>query len=233
MLVSTTFEHQLAEFKSKLINNKWGAALDSFYLAQDYHNGTRKDGVTPEFHHQLSIAQYLYTLPLKDKENCIIAANLHDLEEDYNYPRHKIREKYGDLIADAVGLLNKYDGEDRKSKTRYYRELSENCIAGVVKGADRIHNVQTMAIWNIEKQRKYGVEVGRFILPMLEKVAHVFPDYENACTNIGYVLIGQLELIERMLKQKEETIKQEQLSCSLKKWCPSANGSLLFGNVFR
>ena len=38
-------------------------ALNAMSFATLYHTGVRKDNITPEFHHQISIASYLRTLP--------------------------------------------------------------------------------------------------------------------------------------------------------------------------
>lgn len=37
-------------------------ALEAMQFAQQYHRGVRKDGVTPEFDHQISIAHFVRTL---------------------------------------------------------------------------------------------------------------------------------------------------------------------------
>ena len=69
-----------------LHGKEYFTALKAMDLANFYHDGMRKDGKTPEFHHQVSIAAYIRTLPnLLKPEATITAAFLHDLVEDYKF----------------------------------------------------------------------------------------------------------------------------------------------------
>ena len=72
-----------------------------------------------------------------------------------------------------------------------------NKIASVVKGADRIHNVQTMIdVFTYEKQKEYIRETQEFIVPMLKEARRRFPRQEPAYENIQHVLVSQAELLQ-------------------------------------
>lgn len=177
-----------------LHGRKYTKALRAMNFASEYHIGVRKDKITPEFHHQISIASYLRTLPqLISQEDILAVGFLHDVVEDYNVSIHIIKEEFGKQISKSINLLtkNKY-----KSKEFYYKEMKKCHIASIVKGADRMHNFQTMnGIFDVRKKKEYIEECNNYILPMLKVARHKFPEQEPAYENIKLVLISQIELI--------------------------------------
>lgn len=178
-----------------LIGKQYFRAADALEFAAAYHTGTRKDGVTPEFQHQIEIAHYLRTLipSLMYPEEVIATSFLHDVTEDYDVPNLMIRERFGDRIADAVYRLDKTG----KVAHLYFGGLAECPVSSIVKGGDRSHNLQTMVgVFNRDKQRHYCKEVTDHFLPMLKQARRTFISQEAAYENIKHVLESQCELIE-------------------------------------
>lgn len=180
-------------------------ALEAMEICLHYHKGFRKDGVTPEWYHQLSIVLYLVTLEHcfgDDAESIYIVAFLHDVVEDYDYPLESVQAIFGEKIAKAVALISKQTpGSAKKSNEAYYNELGKNKLASIVKGADRIHNYQSMpGVFSHEKQRSYIQEGQDFILPMLKKARTRFFDFRSAYENIKHVLLVQMNLITNTLE---------------------------------
>ena len=155
----------------------------------------RKDGVTPELQHQIEITHYLRTLlpSLMFPEETLTAALLHDVTEDYGVLSSTINERYGHDIALAVQLLDK----NGKDPDFYYSSIANNPIASIVKGGDRMHNIQSMiGVFTAEKQAKYICEVEQRFLPMLKTAIRKFTRQELAYENIKHVLTSQLELLK-------------------------------------
>jgi (p)ppGpp synthase/HD superfamily hydrolase len=181
-----------------LLGRGYYKAADALEFAATYHTGKRRDGRTPEFQHQIEITHYVRTLPsLLHPEETLAVALLHDVTEDYDVPLSTIRIKYGNEIADAVARL------DKNGKTpEYYFELIGLCpIASIVKGADRIHNLQTMVgVFTHEKQGRYVAEVEGDFLPMLKKARRLHVAQEAAYENIKHMLVSQVELIKEVHK---------------------------------
>ena len=75
-----------------------------------------------------------------DEEKTV--AFLHDILEDTDYPEEKLREEFGDRIADAVVLLTHREGMDEEGYLDYIRKLkaSGNELAIAVKIADLTNN---------------------------------------------------------------------------------------------
>lgn len=180
-------------------------ALEAMEFASQYHTGTRKDGKTPEFHHQVSIAMFLRTLEkgLLFPQETLTAAILHDVVEDYDVSVSEIRLKFGNAVADAVNALSKKADGFKKSEQDYYHNISQHPIASIVKGADRINNVQTMpGVFSREKQRSYIDESRALVLPMLKAARRKFPAQEASYENIKHMLISQISIIDLMIDEQ-------------------------------
>lgn len=178
-----------------LLGKEFYKAADALEFASVYHNGFRKDGVTPEFQHQVEITHYLRTLlPFYIyPEETLTAAILHDVTEDYGVLSSTITERYGDVVSIAVNLLDK----NGKTPEVYYKGIAGNPIASIVKGGDRMHNIQSMVgVFTAQKQAKYIKEVEEHFFPMLKIARRRFVRQESAYENIKHVLTSQLQLLK-------------------------------------
>lgn len=192
------FEKLKLALRYFLLGKQYFTAVEALEFASQYHRGTRKDGVTPEFQHQIEIAHYVRTLPtLIHLEETLAVALLHDVVEDYDVELKLIDDTFGERISTAVDLLNK----NGKAEDYYFHHLSGNPIASIVKGADRIHNLQTMVgVFTHEKQGVYVQEVENHFLPMLKTAKRSFIQQEAAYENIKHMLVSQVELIKEIHK---------------------------------
>jgi len=187
-------------------------------LVYTNHNGLRKDGKTPEWFHMVSVLMYLMTMEKTYPETMpkgfesatgfttilYLAALLHDLHEDKGYPLNALAAQFCQPVADAVGVLSKKaPNRPKKSTADYYNALAEHPIASIVKGSDRIHNVQTMpGVFDEAKMVSYLMEVDQFVLPMLKTARKNFPELRPVYENLKHVLMSQSALIRFFLEQK-------------------------------
>lgn len=199
------------------------AVTHALELVYEKHNGVRKDGKTPEWFHQLSILMYLMTMEANlgqevapftgyghwrrgtpFSHSLYVAALLHDIHEDYGYPLEAIERQFGPEVACSVGLLSKKTpGGPKKAAADYYRAMADDPLASIVKGADRIHNVQTMpGVFDHEKMAAYLIETHDHVLPMLKQARKNFPERRPVYENLKHVLMSQSALIRFFLDQK-------------------------------
>ncbi len=176
-----------------LLGARYIKALKALDLVLRYHQGFRKDGVTPEAQHPIEIALYVSTLKdLIDEEKTITVALLHDLQEDYPASWEDMRKMFDNEILYACELLNKHG----KKLDFYIDNMKTNHLASIVKGADRIHNVNSMVgVFTKEKQKIYIEEVKLHFLPMLRHARTNFPGQMQSYFNIMTVLRGQVGLL--------------------------------------
>lgn len=200
------FEKKLLTLRQQLIGARYFNALNALEFAIQHHTGTRKDGVTPEFQHQVEIALYTLTLPdLSYREETIATIMLHDVREDYHVSDLEVRAlfpdgKFQDRVARAVDRMTKVFRESVKPADLVFHELGDDAIASIAKGCDRIHNLQSMVgVFSHQKQEEYIAEVEYYFLPMLKRARRNFPQQVNAYENIKFVLTSQVQLIRATL----------------------------------
>jgi (p)ppGpp synthase/HD superfamily hydrolase len=173
---------------------RYHTALEALDFALSIHTGTRKDGVTPEVQHQIEIALYCITLKdLIEEERTIVLSLLHDVVEDYPEVLGKLHAKFGPQITSDCQILNKTG----KSYDKYFELIAADSCTSIVKGADRVHNVNSMiGVFSKEKQKKYIEEVNKHFLPMLKTARKAFPAQMDAYMNVMHMLRSQVNLLE-------------------------------------
>ena len=166
-------------------------ALEAIELGLEWHTGLRKDNVTPEYQHQLEMAEVaMEILPTGDLlEKVLLTIFLHDICEDYDYPLEKIEEQFGSEIKEYVWLItDEYNGVE-KTKEEYYSSQENNLVVSISKGIDNDHNLGTMGVFKPAKKVKYLKVSEEFIIPMLKTAKENFNDY----VSIYNILIKRLE----------------------------------------
>lgn len=192
-----------------LLGRGYHDALRAMEFAALYHTGLRKDGVTPEFEHQISAVHFTRTLDsalLKPQETYTVLF-LHDITEDKDVSLDAIKRMYGEHIAHSVWLMDRKSGGAKKELKYYYEHLADDPVASIGKGADRIHNLQTIPdVFTHEGQKWYIEETETYILPMLKRARRHFPRQEPAYENIKHALLSQIELIQKIHASIKETV---------------------------
>ena len=184
-----------------LIGKEYWTALKAFEFGLTQHTGTRKDGVTPEFAHQIFQMQYARTLvsSFMYPEETLAVIALHDTVEDCEGVNSEyIWEEYGDEIGSAVDLMtNRYPNGQKKLPAEYYESMAIDPLASIAKGVDRMHNQQSMqSVFSREKQLSYIEETRDFILPMMVEARKRFPQQEPVYHNVKIVLLTQMEFVQ-------------------------------------
>ena len=184
----------------------WFIAVKALNLGEKYHTGLRKDGKTPEFMHQVEIALYLLGMEklMIDAPRTIAAALLHDLGEDYSHviSFEEIGAKTSVIVADDCRLLAKEYRGEKKEPRDYFLPLAENFVVSIVKGADRIHNLRTMAgVFVLEKQIKYCDETEEWFFDFLKDARRNFPEQEPIYENIKFILETEIRIYRSITSQ--------------------------------
>jgi (p)ppGpp synthase/HD superfamily hydrolase len=205
-------QKRLIVLRSWLGAKEYFNALKALEFAMLYHTGTRKDGVSPEFSHQILIAMYMKTLSknLLFPEETFVTIFCHDLIEDYDIDLRLITEKFGERSSHSIDLMSRkkfsQPAGTEKVAEYYYEEIATDPISSVSKGGDRIHNIQSMPnVFTREKQRQYILETETLVLPMIKQAKRNFPEQEPIYENIKLVLVSQIELIKLILGEKPTT----------------------------
>jgi len=200
----TRFDKLSISLRYYLLGRGYFGALKAWDFAQSLHSGFRKDGVTPEFQHQIEIVHYLRTMPnIPEPELIYTIALLHDTAEDKDVSFDEIAAKFGQEVACHVQTLSKvYRGSMQIDTKTYYGQIAKHPFTAIVKGADRIHNIGSMVgVFTPQKQLMYVEETLHYVVPMLKTARRSFPEYEAIFENMKHHLNSQLTLIRKINDQ--------------------------------
>lgn len=201
------YEKYAISLKYWLLGKEFFLAVKAMEYAKKNHTGMRKDGTTPYFYHPVTVTNYLrpFERLMIAPETAFAAALLHDVVEDCNPSINDVEKEFGKEIADCVFLLSKETGY---VNGYYYDRMAKNPVASIVKGADRIHNIQSMVgVFTEEKQKSYIEETREYTLPMIKEARTLFPEQEGIYENIKLVLNSQIALIESIHNSHNENLK--------------------------
>lgn len=153
----------------KLINK-------AFDYAYKKHFGVKRITGEDYINHPLNVA-YILTDINADAE-CISAALLHDTVEDTDSTLKEIEELFGHDIASLVDGVTKINrlhfsstGEQMAANQRKILVgLSEDVRVIMIKLADRLHNMRTLYVMPIEKQKKKSKETLEILTPVADRL---------------------------------------------------------------
>lgn len=195
------------------------AQLDESYLmcvraldyASEIHTGFRKDGVTPEFYHQLSLVGFALTQIRNMPHAATIIGTLllHDTYEDNQHLEDEIRQKFAELIEYVIRSSKIRRGVKLKTQ-EYIDEVALCIICSIVKLIDRLHNLSTMlGVFTEEKLREYVEETEKYYFPMLKKAKRLFPEQNALYELMKSVLHLQLNAIKFHIAQLDAAKKTQ------------------------
>jgi (p)ppGpp synthase/HD superfamily hydrolase len=109
------------------------------------------------------------------REHAIIAALLHDTVEDTTLTLDEIEQEFSPRIAQIVNrLTRKIDPLTGKKMSAGECLLKAHELGDVevmiIKGFDRLHNMETIDSMSKEKQEKIAIETLKFILPLIQEI---------------------------------------------------------------
>ena len=134
-------------------------------FATQKHKGQQRIGGNDYITHPIAVCEMVKKQGFGDDFQ--IAALFHDLLEDTDATEKEILEYSNKEVLTAVKLLTKEKGYDMKN---YIDRIKNNPIAFVVKGADRLHNLQCALVTSAEFKRKYILETVDWYLDFSKEI---------------------------------------------------------------
>lgn len=203
------YQKNVSDLKNILIKREWFEAIEILDLCQNIHVGTRKDGITPSFSHQVEMSLFLCKVPkIKFPEDTIITALAHDTPEDYGIEIEKItkcilnKEKRIRIQKSIEALTKEYRGERKKTED-VMNDISNDIIASIVKPIDRIHNQGSMkGVFSEQKKCEYINETKSEIIPTLKIAKNNFPYQDIIYRIYNIILKNQIMIFEKNLNIK-------------------------------
>ena len=159
----------LKEGDSKFIRKAFNAAMDG-------HNGVRRKSGEPYILHPIAVAQ-ITVEEIGLGTTAIAAALMHDLVEDTQWTVEEIEEQFNPKVAQIIDGLTKISGvfeygtsEQAENFRKMLLTLSEDVRVILIKLADRLHNMRTMASMPRNKQLKIASETSYIYAPLAHRL---------------------------------------------------------------
>jgi GTP diphosphokinase / guanosine-3',5'-bis(diphosphate) 3'-diphosphatase len=149
---------------------------EAYGVAHAAHRGqTRKSG-EPFVYHPLATADILAELYLDP--TTIAAALLHDVLEDTGVTKADLREKFGDELAEIVDGVTKLkrlpsgnlEDAQAESLRKMIVAMSKDVRVIIIKLADRLHNMRTLAYLKRETQLAKATETLEIYAPLAHRL---------------------------------------------------------------
>ncbi|MGI9071556.1 MAG: RelA/SpoT family protein, partial [Bryobacteraceae bacterium] len=153
------------------------SGLDSAYrFAIRAHKGQTRESGEPYISHPLSVAHLLADMQMDLV--CLETGLLHDVLEDSKTKLEEIKEKFGEDVArcvDGVTKLSKIslaNREDRQAESlrKMLLAMTSDIRVIIVKLADRLHNLRTIAALPRERQEAIAQETIDIYAPIAHRL---------------------------------------------------------------
>jgi guanosine-3',5'-bis(diphosphate) 3'-pyrophosphohydrolase len=148
----------------------------AFDLAVDAHAGQRRASGEPYVTHPIAAARIVADLGIDPV--AVQAALLHDVPEDTDYSLEDIEEAFGAEVAhlvDGVTKLSKFNSPSREQQQaenirKMFLAMAEDIRVVLIKLADRLHNMRTLAALPVEKQQRIARQTMEIYAPLAERL---------------------------------------------------------------
>lgn len=218
--------------------------LNVYAVAYEEHKNQKRKSGEDYISHPLAVAIILASYHADVDSIC--AGLLHDIVEDCGYTFTEIKERFNETIAFLVdGLtkfdINSYDGDVNIIDDDNFKKLltfgNKDIRVIMIKLADRLHNMKTIAGHSDENRKKIAKETIKYYVPLARLIGatEIKNELEELCFKCLYkdeytnILNGLITTINESAKsvnevvyildnlavesRKKVSIKQEIMSC--------------------
>ena len=190
-----------------------GRVRAAFELAERAHaSQKRKDG-TPYVSH--CIAAAIITAEMGLDEDAIIAALLHDCIEDTTITHEDIAHNFGPAVADIVEGVTKLtrvqytsvEEQQVENLRKMLLAMAKDIRVILIKMADRLHNMRTMAYQKEEKQRIKSLETMEVYAPIAHRLGMQKMKWELEDLSLQYLDPSGYNAITNYLNERMDTLE--------------------------
>ena len=183
----------------------------AYEMARSAHDGQlRKDG-SPYVTHCVAAADI--TVDMGMDEDSVVSALLHDVIEDTSLTHGDIARQFGEAVADIVEGVTKLtrvqytskEDEQMENLRKMLMAMSKDIRVILIKIADRLHNMRTMAYQSPEKQRSKSLETMEIYAPIAHRLGMQRAKWELEDLSLQYLdPAGYREITSSLEKKMDE-----------------------------
>src|SRR5689334_1676940 len=149
---------------------------DAYRFSEAAHAGQTRQSGDPYISHPLAVAEILAGWHLDGQ--ALVAALLHDVMEDTSVTKDEISESFGKPVADLVDGVSKLDriefqsAEDAQAENfrKMLLAMARDVRVILIKLADRLHNMRTLAAVAPAKRRRVAQETKDIYAPIANRL---------------------------------------------------------------
>ncbi|MEK7617565.1 MAG: RelA/SpoT family protein [Patescibacteria group bacterium] len=208
--------HKFNDAQEKLIKR-------AFELAEHAHKGQKRKSGEEYFSHTKAAALILGQI--FPNPPTLAATLLHDVPEDTSVPLEKIKEEFGEEIAELInGVTQLGHVRMKTSQDKFYVEnlrklfiaTSKDVRVILIKLADRLHNMRTIKFIPPEKQVKVAKETLEIYAPVAGRLG--IGSWKDELEDLSFKIVYPKEfettakLLDSELKKRNENLKLMQKS---------------------
>lgn len=206
-----TFEQLVEKIRASEKPYDLEKITQAYKVAEKAHEGQLRTSGDPYITHPLAVAAILLDYCMDTDTIC--AALLHDTVEDTDVTLDELRKKFGEdvaLMVDGVtkiGLVPLVSKEEQQAENirKILMAMSKDIRVIIIKLADRLHNMRTLAARPPDKQRKTSLETMNFYAPIAHRLGMSDVKEEMEDIAIHYLdPYGCKEVEEQIALHKEE-----------------------------
>jgi guanosine-3',5'-bis(diphosphate) 3'-pyrophosphohydrolase len=202
----------------------------AYFFAEQAHHGQFRRSGEPYVTHPLAVAGILAEMHMDHQS--LMAAMLHDVIEDTGIEKLAIETQFGDTVATLVDGVSKLTQIEFSSQAEKQAEnfqkmalaMAKDIRVILVKLADRLHNMRTLGVLQVDKRRRIARETLEMYAPIALRLGmnNMRIEFEN----LGFTAMHPMraerisaalrhargnrnELVEKIRHQIEVSLEQE------------------------
>ena len=204
--IKEAFEDLLKSLRKDTSKESRHRIKEAFEFANEAHKGVRRRSGEPYILHPLAVAK-IATKEIGLGTTSVISALLHDVVEDTDYTVEDITSLFGPKVAAIVDGLTKISGvmgSDTSRQAESFRKmiltLADDVRVILIKIADRLHNMRTLASMPEHKQVKIASETLYIYAPLAHRMGLHAIKTELEDLSMKYEHPEEYEVINRKIE---------------------------------
>ncbi len=212
-----TFEQLKDVYQNYITNPSDRESIEKAYnFILVKHDGQLRKSGEPYYHHLIEVAYILANLQAGPAT--IVAGLLHDVVEDTDVTVDDVEKMWGSDVAKLVDSLTKiqrlklskiesedFEAEDHR---KIFIGMAKDIRVIIIKLADRLHNMRTLASLKPERQIALSKETQEVFVPIAHRLGLDNIKCELADLCLKYLEPERFNEIVSLLSKKEKTLKK-------------------------
>ncbi len=205
------FEELVRKIRENTHNMDLGRIRAAYEMAKMAHAGQKRKDGSPYVTHCIAAADISVDIGLD--EESIIAALLHDVIEDTSLTHDDIAKQFGTAVADIVEGVTKLtrvqytskEDEQAENLRKMLLAMSKDIRVILIKIADRLHNMRTMAYQSPDKQKSKSLETMEIYAPIAHRLGMQRAKWELEDLSLQYLdPEGYKEITDNLTRRMPE-----------------------------